>query len=219
MMVSLNTAVGAEVERQVARIVESGQLAGGKWSAERLRGEADRLVELLPEDVEDLPAHSRGHAAFVLVLPRSVLAPSEAVPTVHVNGHGASLAKGMDDLDRFAPIDGLDVPQGLYAAIDVRRGDEHLGRTPEDGLAGIATEGRSPLTLDEGLAFVTAFPEALEKNHCFQTPGSRAGDRRVPGIWLSGRAPRIGFCWAGNHHSWLGVASCARRIGADTTSD
>lgn len=216
-MIALDVAMGAEVERQVARIVAAGQLDGGPWSDDRLREEAGRLLAHLTGAVSDLPATPRGHAPFVLVLPRSVLTPSAAVPTLHVNGQAASLAKGMDDLDRFAPIDPVDVPQGLYAAIDVRRGDEYLGRTPEDGLAGIGAEGRSPLTLDEGLAFVTAFPEALEKNHCFQTPGSRAGDRRVPGIWLSGRAPRVGFCWAGNHHTWLGVASCARRIGADTT--
>jgi hypothetical protein len=206
--------VDRELERQVGRIVETGQLGGGTWTADDLRAAADRLRPALFEATRGLPAATRARIPFVLVLPRAALPPSAAVTTLHVNGHRTTLAKGMDDLDRFAPIDGIDVPEGLYAAVDVRRGDEYRGRTPEDGLAGIAAERRSPLTLDEGLALVTAHPEALEKNHCFQTPGSRAGDRRVPGIWLSGRAPRVGFCWVGNHHTWLGVASCAHRVGA-----
>jgi hypothetical protein len=206
--------VDAELERQVRRIVESGQLAAGTWTADELRARADRLRPALVLATRALPAPTGAGAPFVLVLPRLALPPSAAVTTLNVNGHRATLAKGMDDLDRFSPVAGLDVPEGLYAAVDVRRGDEYRGRTPEDGLAGIAAEGRSPLTLDEGLALVTVRPEALEKNHCFQTPGSRAGDRRVPGIWLSGRAPRVGFCWVGNHHTWLGVASCARRVGA-----
>lgn len=206
--------VDREVDRQLKRITATGQLSGGPWSRERLAASAEALRPALFEAVAGLPGPSRRRVPFVLVLPSSVLPASVAVPTLRLDGRSGSFAKGMDDVDRFAPIDGLDVPDLLYAVVDVRRGDEHLGRTPEDALAAITTAGRSPLTLGEGLALVTAHPEALEPNHCFQTPGSRAGDRRVPGIWISGRAPRVGFCWAGNHHSWLGAASCARRVAA-----
>ena len=44
---------------------------------------------------------------------------------------------------------------------------------------------------------------------------------RTPAIWISrgtGRdgaarrhAPKVGWCWAGNHHTWLGFASAAAR--------
>jgi len=44
----------------------------------------------------------------------------------------------------------------------------------------ITARGRRPLTVDEGIAFVTHFPVALEKNKCFSLAGSRCGDRRVP---------------------------------------
>jgi hypothetical protein len=40
-----------------------------------------------------------------------------------------------------------------------------------------------------------------------------AGDRRVPALWISGGAPKLGWCWAGNPHTWLGSASCATRLG------
>jgi hypothetical protein len=68
------------------------------------------------------------------------------------------------------------------------------------------------------------------------TIGSRARrpsgalDARTPALWISngtgrdGRerrdAPKVGWCWAGNRHTWLGFASAARRapLGAATRS-
>jgi hypothetical protein len=67
------------------------------------------------------------------------------------------------------------------------------------------------VSIPDPTAYVTQFPDSLEKNHCFQLLGSRCGDRRVPGLWISDRKPKLGFCWAGNLHSWLGAASCADR--------
>ncbi|MEI2690845.1 MAG: DUF5701 family protein [Anaerolineae bacterium] len=42
---------------------------------------------------------------------------------------------------------------------------------------------------------------------------SRCGDKRVPAFWLSQNRPKLGWCWAGNPHTWLGSASCAERVG------
>ncbi len=46
-------------------------------------------------------------------------------------------------------------------------------------------------------------------------------DARTPALWISngtGRdgpanrnAPKVGWCWAGNRHTWLGFASAAHR--------
>ena len=36
----------------------------------------------------------------------------------------------------------------------------------------------------------------------------------VPAIWISNRAPKLGWCWAGNPHTWLGSASCSDRAAA-----
>jgi hypothetical protein len=52
----------------------------------------------------------------------------------------------------------------------------------------------------------------LEKNSCFTLAGSRRHDRRVPAMWISERAPKLGWCWDGNPHTWLGVASAAGRL-------
>lgn len=164
------------------------------------------------EAAAGLPTPTRDRVPFVLVLP--TLQPSFSITTQRLGTRPGLLADEMSDVDDFRPIDGLVVPEGLYAVIDVRRGDEHRGRTPDAAMADFTRDGRSPLTISEGLALLTAHPDALEKNHCFQTPGSRADDQRVPGLWISNRAPKLGFCWARNHHTWLGIASCAKRVGA-----
>ncbi len=71
---------------------------------------------------------------------------------------------------------------------------------------------RWPLTIDGGMAIVTLAWEFLQKNHCFSLLASRCGDCRVPALWLSDGRPRLGWCWDGNPHTWLGSASCAKRV-------
>jgi hypothetical protein len=99
--------------------------------------------------------------------------------------------------------------------------------SPDEALPAITARGRSPLTLGEGLHWLLQQPGVLERNRCFMTIGSRlrtpAGrlDTRTPALWLSngtGRdgkerkgAPKVGWCWAGNRHTWLGFASAAGR--------
>ena len=53
-----------------------------------------------------------------------------------------------------------------------------------------------------------------------KTNGDRL-DARTPAIWISGGtgrdgaaskgAPKVGWCWAGNRHTWLGFASASSR--------
>ena len=73
--------------------------------------------------------------------------------------------------------------------------------------------GRTPLTLDEGLALLLQDGGVLRRETCFSMLGSRCGDRRVPALWVSERRPRLGWCWDGAPHTWLGSASAAARVG------
>jgi Family of unknown function (DUF5701) len=85
--------------------------------------------------------------------------------------------------------------------------------TPDDALPRIAAAGRSPLTIEEGIAVLTHHPGILRSRNAFSLPGSRRGDKRVPALWTSKGRPRLGWCWAGNPHTWLGSASCGSRLG------
>jgi hypothetical protein len=152
-----------------------------------------------------------GRIASVVVA-RGVPA-AQAIGMVEVNGKRGFTDLEQDDLERFAAIDGVDVPPGSYRIVDVDVGADLLDVTPDDALPRITAAGRSPLTIEEGIALATRHPELLGKRNCFSLLGSRCGDRRVPALWVSGDGrPRLGWCWAGNPHTWLGSASCAARI-------
>ena len=59
---------------------------------------------------------------------------------------------------------------------------------------------------------MTHHPEAVDRNDGFSLLASRCGDRRVGALWISKGRPKLGWCWAGNPHTWLGSASCAARV-------
>jgi hypothetical protein len=135
----------------------------------------------------------------------------------------------LTDLEEFVPDAGLAVPEApLYLVHEPDRGDDLRNRSPNEALPAITVRGRTPLTIHEGISWLLQEPTVLEPNHCFMTIGSRklkgAGlDARTPAIWISGGtghdgaarrgAPKIGWCWAGNRHTWLGFASARRRSG------
>jgi hypothetical protein len=154
----------------------------------------------------------RERIPFVLVV-RSALRPAvEAMTATEHDGRPGSVNRHAGDIDEFQPIESVRVPESdAYLIVDVARGSEFCGTAPEPAVATLAGRGRTPLTVAEGIALLTVRPDVLEKNHCFSLAGSRVGDRRVPAIWISKRAPHLGWCFAGTPHSWLGVASTAAR--------
>jgi hypothetical protein len=110
----------------------------------------------------------------------------------------------------FRPV--ADVPSEPYDLEGVDLGADLLDVAPRDALSTILEAGRSPLTLEEGVAVLLAHPGILRERNCYQMLGSRAGDKRIASLWVTrdGR-PRLGWCWEGTPHTWLGAASCAAR--------
>ena len=150
--------------------------------------------------------------AFDTVVIRDRVPPEDAIAMVELDGRPGFTTMDADDLARFRPIESIELPAGpAYALIDVDPGREFLNVTPDDALPAILDRGRSPLTIDEAIAVVTQHPEVLERDR-FSILGSRCDDRRVPAIWVSERRPRLGWCYAGAPHTWLGSASCAGRL-------
>jgi hypothetical protein len=118
------------------------------------------------------------------------------------------------ELPEFKPIAGVTQPAGLaYLLLDIDLGHDSLNVTPDDALKAIVRRRRSPLTVDEGLAVLTHYPDILRSHNAFSMLASRRGDKRVPALWTSKRRPKLGWCWAGNPHTWLGSASCRERLG------
>jgi hypothetical protein len=213
-------------QQQVDRLVSLGYptLAGVGEEQFRSLVEPLRSAAAALEGLHDRPLAGEGaptRVPVVLVVTRDVVAPEATVPLLRLHGpRGPGRAGRVDrnhadgDLAGYLPIEGCEPPGPAYLLVDVERGEEFCDVTPEDATRTIRGRGRTPLTIEEGIALVTQVPQVLEKNRCFMLAGSRRHDRRVPALWISERAPKLGWCWDGNPHSWLGTASTARRVGA-----
>jgi len=204
---------GAEVDRQVQHLIERGyaELAGA--TPEAFRSVFDPLAGAV--------GSASGHELVewrripLVVVPGRELVPTAGIALrIERRGVGPTSMISAEEFADYVPIESVPMPASpAYALIDVDTGADLVDVTPEDALREIEARGRSPLTLEEGIAVVTQFPESLVKNACFSLPGSRRGDRRVTALWLSKGAPKLGWCFAGAPHTWLGSASCSGRIG------
>ena len=126
---------------------------------------------------------------------------------------------GEGDLDGYHPLErraaGRGVPPGRTSS--AARSSATSG--PRTRSRTIRERGRTPLTIDEGIALVTQVPPMLEKNKCFMLAGSRSARPPGPGTVDQRAAPKLGWCWDGNPHTWLGTASAgsAPRVTSPTS--
>ncbi len=204
----------SELERQLENLIAKRYPDAAGLEPAAFRRQVEPLQEVaarLPVSEPDLEQES---FPFVIVVSRELVGSEASIGLVERHGKTAATMLDGDDFERFRPIERISLPEGsAYLVVNVSTGRDMLNVTPDDALETIERQGRSPLTLDEGIALVTQFPEAVAKNGGFSLPGSRRGDRRVTALWISKGRPKLGWCWAGNPHTWLGSASCAQRIG------
>ncbi|HEU4513498.1 MAG TPA: DUF5701 family protein, partial [Nocardioidaceae bacterium] len=178
-----------------------------------LAGISDEDLDLLVKPLYDLLPEAADGPIPLLLVARSTLVPTaDAVARWSVKGK-AGWTDMAEELAGYRPIEGVAVPQApLYILLDVDTGADTLGVRPDDALPMVRAQGRTPLTVDEGVALVTQFPDVFTEHNAFQALASRAGNRRIPSFWMSKGAPRLGWCWAGNPHGWLGAASAGSRL-------
>jgi hypothetical protein len=200
-----------------------------------LSEQAERLIELGVHHLAGLRAAQIRAAATTADAQGALLAihpdrvPASALaPLLEHRGKKGFVVVDMPDLDKFTSIGEAALPASpIYLLTQLDRGDHLANWSPDEALPAITAEGRTPLTISEGIQWLLQRPELLERNHCFMTIGSRLRkddnrvDTRTPAIWISngtGRdgspnrnAPKVGWCWAGNRHTWLGFASAATR--------
>ncbi|MFF0152588.1 DUF5701 family protein [Micromonospora sp. NPDC005203] len=208
-----------EFDSQLDRLVHLGYPALAGLTESAFRDLVAPLRARAIEGAAGLPAPTDARVPFLLVITRDLIGVVErlALTTLAGKRKPGVLDRNYadDDLPRFDPIKELEVPTGpAYLLFDVDRGEEFRNLAPATATEGITAQGRLPLSIDEGLAFVTLHPAALASNRCFSLVGSRCGDKRVPAIWISQGAPKLGWCWYGNPHTWLGSASAhPERVG------
>ncbi len=212
----------AELDRQIQVLVDLGYPALLDRTERQLRDALEPLGDVVARLRPD-PASAADpddHVPFVVVVDGLDL--GAVASRMSLAGRPARLMLTAAEIPQFLPIEAVRVPDGVplgagesatraYLLVDIDTGSEFCDVTPETALTQIVARGRTPLTIAEGVALVTQRPDMLRKNRCFSLAGSRRGDQRVPAIWISERAPKLGWCWDRNPHTWLGTASAGAR--------
>ncbi|QWB27295.1 MULTISPECIES: DUF5701 family protein [Streptomyces] len=203
-----------------------------------LSAQAERLIETGVHEIAGLSAAEiRTYAADAeasvgsegaLLAVHPDRAPASALaPLLRREGKPGFVVVDMSDVDEFAPT-GVELPDApLYVLTGLDRGDHMSNWSPDEALPALTEQDRTPLLLAEGIHWVLQQPAALDRNLCFMTIGSRLRkpngtfDARTPAIWISngtgrdGRerreAPKVGWCWWNNRHTWLGFGSTTGR--------
>lgn len=202
----------------------------------KLRDQGEELIRLGVTDLAGMtPGAFRAEVAKIqtpgeqplLVVGEQLVPAAQLAPLLRRAGKPGFVVQDMIDLADFRPLPELEVPTaGLYAITAVERGDELRNYSPAEALPELLGRGRRPLSINEGISWLLQEPEQLAPGACFMTIASRKParngrglDARTPAIWISGGtgrdgqdnrdAPKIGWCWHNNRHTWLGFASCA----------
>ncbi len=119
------------------------------------------------------------------------------------------------EMAEYNERDGVEVPDAdVYVLSGISKEVGTRNVAPSGALEQILTAGRSPLTIEEGLAIWRMHPEAIAENDGLSLAGSTRGDKRVPAIWISRKRPKLGWCFYGVPHTWLATASCSARLSA-----
>jgi hypothetical protein len=179
-------------------------------AVEPLRTALDRAVaEGLTVDA------SPDQVPFAVVVTGRILPPSVRAHALRVSGGdkpGAIDPGHVADVNGYSPASGIEIPDAdSYLLLDVRRGDTFREIAADDAVRSLVRDGRTPLTLDEGISYATVHPAALEVDAGFLLAGSRSG-KRVPALWVTAGAAMLGWGGESTPETWLGVASAARRV-------
>ncbi|NLJ52588.1 MAG: hypothetical protein GX344_00415 [Intrasporangiaceae bacterium] len=191
--------------------------------------QVQRLIDL--DLSPDVTAHDPGPPPSpdaVLAIHHEAIPAAELASFLRLGDTSGFVVVDLTDLAEFVPVEGLEIPdRPLYWLEGVDRGDDLQNWSPEEVVPELEQRGRSPMTVHEGISWLLQRPEVLEPSACFMTIGSRkpkprgAFDSRTPAIWISGGtgrdgrenrgAPKVGWCWWRNRHTWLGFGSVTGR--------
>jgi hypothetical protein len=201
-----------EFERQVETLTGKEYAEATGLKQEDLRKMFEPLKERIREIASREKEMKEGHIPFVIVIKNDVLGGEKAMPLVELEGKKGYTYLEAGTIKEFKPFE-VSVPGGkAYLAVDIETGKASLGKTPDEAIKQIKSEGRSALTLEEGVALVTHHPEILKDNYIWM-PGSRRGADRVADVWLGEGGPRLDWGSSDSSDARWGSASCGSRVG------
>jgi hypothetical protein len=209
------TTMSAEFDRQVSTLLQKGYPKAAGLTEEEFLQKVAPLKSLLKDAILPKPDLVAGILPFVIVITNHLISSEKMMELVEKDGKQGVTILRPHTSENFHTIESVDLPPtSAYLLINIDRGRDTINLPPNQALPLIQQAHRSPLTIDEGIALVTQYPDFLIKNNCFSLLASRTGkDQRVPAIWINAKKqPNLGWCWDGNPHTWLGSASAASRL-------
>jgi len=110
------------------------------------------------------------HIPFLVVVPNAMVPLSYQLERIRENINGMQLGHLIKP-EWFENAPGLSTPDKPYLLVDVETGCAMKNTPPKKCVKTFKNEGRFPLTVDEGIALISHFPEVLE-SHWVDLPGS-----------------------------------------------
>lgn len=198
---------------QLDRYVELGYPAACHMTEAAFR---DWLAPLVSADAIDTYESDTGAIGALLVVNHPGVTAAGAMQHVPLRSKHGFVDMNPTVPEAFSTIDAVTIPDGeAYVLHGFDPGDSLRSEPPSAAMLQIIGAGRSPITIAEALAAVVLHPQLVADKHAFSILASRSAvanvSQSVPAIWVSKGAPRLGWCWDNNPHTWLGSASCSGR--------
>jgi len=112
----------------------------------------------------------QSHFPILVVVPHNIVPLGYQVERIRESINDIQL-EHLIKPEWFENAPGLSTPDKPYILRDVETGYAMRNTTPKKSVKIFKNEGRFPLTLDEGIALISHFPEVLE-SHWIDLPGS-----------------------------------------------
>lgn len=174
------------------------------------------LAPLVRDGVPEAFDSQTGAIGTLLVIRQRIVNADTAMESLVVRGNPGYVDMNPSHPNAFNEIETVDTPDAdAYLVHDFDPGDDLRNEPPSAAMSRIVDAGRSPITIDEALAAAVLYPQLVTDKHAFSILASRSNTdpvtESVPALWISRGAPRLGWCWNNNPHTWLGSASCSGR--------
>jgi hypothetical protein len=127
------------------------------------------LKQLLAKNIKDTQIEE-SHIPILIVVPNTVVPLSYQLERIRENLNDIQLDHIIKP-EWFENAKGVSTPDKPYLILDVETGYAMKNTTPKKCVKNFNDEGRFALTVDEGIALISHFPEVLE-SHWVDLPGS-----------------------------------------------
>ena len=191
------------------------------------------LKQLLAKNIKDIKIE-KSHIPILIVVPHTIVPLSYQLERTRESINDIQLEHIIQP-EWFENAKGVSTPDKPYLLVDVESGYAMKNITPKKCVQSFSEEGRFALTVDEGIALISHFPEVLE-SHWIDLPGSVlihkfVGEDVMKRGMLSSLPPafakatfvptlnylyynylRLYYIYEGTETPYSGSASCANRL-------